>query len=94
MAKMTIALLQVVPTRLTGGGLVRNTHTRVKRAMGYYCSVMLEVEKFSVRDLHHGLTDNVIIRPKRRRNLSIMSIVSEAQLNFYDDMRAHTVHQT
>lgn len=67
--KMTIAFLQMIAAGLAHGGLVRNTHARIERAMSNESSVMFEIEKLSVGNFHDGLADNIVIRPEGRKSL-------------------------
>jgi hypothetical protein len=63
MPEMTVANLKGPAARLASGGLARDTHAPIERTVGNHRSVMFEIEKFAIGDLHYRLTDNVVVGP-------------------------------
>lgn len=63
MTEVTVAFLEIESTGFAHRSFVGDTHARIERTMRNHRAVMFKVEKLSVRNFHHSLADNIVIRP-------------------------------
>lgn len=65
-AKMSIALIQVLAAGFARSVLGRYTHVRVEWTIALYCPVSCQVEKVAVTNLEYRLVYDVLLGPARQ----------------------------